>query len=57
MTVKEMQTIAATARRLIALLNECDDKDFVEEVVSCVKDGQVCPSIDAGFILRSNKER
>lgn len=39
MTLQEKQKIAATARKLIRLLLECDDEEFVNKVVSCVQDG------------------
>ncbi len=32
------QEIAAAARKLIRLLQLCDDEDFVDEVVDCVQD-------------------
>lgn len=39
MNLKEKQEIAAIARRLIALLQECDDEDFVDDVIGCIQDG------------------
>lgn len=39
MNFVEKQEIAATARKLIRLLQICDDENFVDEVVGCVQDG------------------
>ena len=50
MTLKEKQTIAATARTLIRLLNECDDADYVEQVIFSVSDGEIYPAIDPAFM-------
>lgn len=36
MTLEEKQLIAATARKLIRLLENCDDDAFVDLVVDCV---------------------
>ena len=36
MTIEEKQVIAATARKLIRLLEQCDDCDFVDLVLNCV---------------------
>lgn len=36
MTLEEKQAIAATARRLIYLLENCDDAEFVDLVLNCV---------------------
>jgi hypothetical protein len=36
MTLKQKQEIAATARTLIRLLDNCDDGDFVDQVIECV---------------------
>lgn len=36
MTLEEKQLIAATARKLINLLDNCDDEKFVNFVVDCV---------------------
>lgn len=38
MTTSEKQDIAATARRLINLLQNCDNEIFVENIVQCVAD-------------------
>lgn len=43
MTLEEKQKIAATARTLICLLQECDDEDFVELTLSCVNDADPYP--------------
>ena len=42
MTLKEKQVIAATARKLIRLLEECDDNDFVDLVLECVASADGC---------------
>ena len=42
MTLEEKQIIAATARRLIRLLEECDDGDFVSRVLECVESADSC---------------
>jgi hypothetical protein len=36
MTFEEKQLIAATARKLIRLLDNCDDDEFVDLVLDCV---------------------
>lgn len=36
MTLEEKQAIAATARKLIYQLENCDDGDFVDDVISSV---------------------
>ena len=36
MTLEEKQVIAAIARKLIRLLKECDDGDFVDLILECV---------------------
>ena len=36
MTLEEKQLIAATARKLIRLLDNCDDDKFVDFVLDCV---------------------
>lgn len=36
MTLNEKQTIAATARQLIWMLETCDDEEFVDMVLDCV---------------------
>ena len=36
MTLEEKQLIAATARKLIRLLEDCDDDKFVDLVLDCV---------------------
>lgn len=38
MTLEEKQLIAATARKLIRLLDNCDDDKFVNFVLDCVTD-------------------
>lgn len=43
MTLGDKQKIAAVARSLIRLLRMCDDSDFVDEIVECVKDGDETP--------------
>lgn len=43
MTLEEKQSIAAAARRLILLLQDCDDEEFVDSVVGCVTDGDWLP--------------
>jgi len=50
MTTSEKQVIAATARKLILLLNECDDPDYVQRVVDCVVDGAFYSAIDPHFM-------
>lgn len=35
-TLEEKQLIAATARKLIRLLEDCDDCNFVDLVIDCV---------------------
>ena len=50
MTIADKQAIAAAARVLIHLLNECDDPDYIDEVCNAVSDGEIYPSIDAEFI-------
>lgn len=42
MTLEEKQIIAATARKLIRLLEECDDNDFVSRVLECVESADSC---------------
>lgn len=39
MTLSEKQTIASVTRKLIILLRECDDEKFVDDIISCVQDG------------------
>lgn len=39
MNLNEKQYIAAAARTLIRLLQECDDDEFVDLVVCCVASG------------------
>lgn len=39
MNLKEKQEIAAIARRLVTLLQECDDEGFVDDVIGCIQDG------------------
>lgn len=36
MTLSEKQKIAAAARALIFLLEDCDDEEFVDKVLACV---------------------
>ena len=36
MTLEEKQLIAATARKLIRLLEDCDDNEFIDLIVYCV---------------------
>ncbi len=36
MDFNEKVEIAATARKLITLLDQCDDMEFVDEVINCV---------------------
>lgn len=36
MTLEEKQIVAATARKLINLLELCDDGEFVDLVIDCV---------------------
>ena len=36
MTIEEKQVIAAAARKLICLLDNCDDDKFVDFVLDCV---------------------
>ena len=36
MTLEEKQVIAATARKLIYQLENCDDGDFVDDVINSV---------------------
>ena len=36
MTLGEKQLIAATARKLIRLLDDCDNDEFVDLVLDCV---------------------
>ncbi len=43
MTFEEKVKIAATARKLIALLDRCDDEEFVDEVVNCVMSNDATP--------------
>lgn len=49
MTLSEKQEIAAAARKLIRLLVQCDDDDYVEVVISCVRDGEIYPAIDPKY--------
>lgn len=46
MNLSEKQRIAAIARQLIRLLQECDDENFVEKVVDCVVNGDETPIIE-----------
>ena len=50
MTKIEKENIARAARTLILLLNACDDPEYVDEVVSCVQDGVIYPSIDVEYM-------
>ena len=43
MRLEEKQTIAATARALIGLLQNCDDEEFVDKIIECVRDGYDTP--------------
>ena len=43
MTLTEKQTIAAAARTLIRLLEECDDGEFIELVLECVCENDLIP--------------
>lgn len=43
LTLTEKQHIAATARTLIRLLQECDDEEFVDKVVDCVTNFELIP--------------
>lgn len=36
MTLEEKQLIVATARKLIRLLEDCDNGEFVDFVINCV---------------------
>lgn len=36
MTLEEKQVIAATARKLISLLENCDDGEFVDDIITSV---------------------
>lgn len=36
MTIEEKQEIASVARKLISLLDYCNDGEFVDLVISCV---------------------
>lgn len=45
MTIEEKQKISAVARTLILLLHECDDEEWVQEVVACVYDGEIRPEL------------
>lgn len=38
MTLSEKQKIAAAARTLIFLLQDCEDEEFVDKVLACVND-------------------
>jgi hypothetical protein len=42
MTLEEKQLIAATARKLIRLLEDCDDDEFINLVVDCVVSNDDC---------------
>lgn len=50
MKLEEKQEIAAIARQLIKLLDNCDDKDYVEEVMGCIEDLKVYPAIDIKYM-------
>lgn len=43
MILSEKQSIAATARQLIHQLQDCDDEEFVDQVVECVRDCDYIP--------------
>lgn len=43
MTLSDKQYIAAIARQLIYQLQDCDDDDFVDLVVACVRDCDIIP--------------
>lgn len=43
MDISEKQKIAAIARNLIQELEYCDDEEFVNLVLECVRDANPCP--------------
>jgi hypothetical protein len=43
MTLEEKQVIAATARKLMRLLEECDDYDFVDLVLEYIASADSYP--------------
>ena len=43
MTLSDKQYIAATARQLIYQLQDCDDEEFADLVVQCVRDCDFIP--------------
>ena len=43
MTLPEKQEVAAVVRKLIRLLENCDDEEFVALVLECVCDGDLTP--------------
>lgn len=50
MKLEEKQEIAAITRQLIKLLDNCDDKDYVEEVISCIDDLKIYPAINTKYM-------
>ena len=43
MTINEKQKIAAIARNLIEELKYCDDEEFVDLILECVRDADLLP--------------
>ena len=43
MNINEKQKIAAIARNLIQELENCDDGDFIELILECVRDNDPFP--------------
>ena len=50
MTLEEKQVVAATARKLIRLLELCDDGEFVDLVIDCVASNVEYP-LEVGNLL------
>lgn len=47
--MRNRDEIAGLAVKLIRLLKECDDSEFVDEVVRSVSDCEIYPAIDRSF--------
>lgn len=47
--MRNRDEIAGLAVKLIRLLKECDDPEFVDEVVRSVMDCEIYPAIDRHF--------
>ena len=48
-TLHTKHEIIFLAKRLIQLLKTCEDQDWVDEIISCIDDGEIYPCLDIDY--------